>query len=556
MPEVPAVVKITLAQLNPKVGDFDRNLEKALKALNTAKADKADLIVFPELYLMGYPPQDLLERRWFIKHQEQALKALANASKNFSEIGIIVGAALKNKREPGRGLYNSAVLVHNGQVVYSQAKSLLPTYDVFDEDRYFDTASKVKPVPFQDESLGLCVCEDAWNDPDLWLQQQLYDLDPLSNLHEMGAGVIINISASPFHTGKDEIRFRLIHNHAKRLGVPLVFVNQVGGNDELIFDGRSMVLDKKGHPVALFPAFEEHVETVDITQTGTKGMFRPQDPVESVRQALVLGIRDYLGKSGFSRAVVGLSGGIDSAVTFALAAEALGRGNVLGVSMPSMHSSTGSVEDSRVLAANLDTDFRVVPIKGIYDAYMAELADHFTGLPLDVTEENIQARIRGNILMAISNKFGHLVLATGNKSEMAMGYCTLYGDMSGGLAVLSDVPKTMVYQLADHINTTGEIIPRAIIEKAPSAELRPDQKDQDTLPPYDVLDRVLQLHVEDGFSGAEIIDQGFDPEMVRFVVGTINRNEYKRKQAPPGLKVTSKAFGIGRRMPLVAKHDM
>lgn len=549
-------MKITLAQLNPKVGDFDRNLEKALDALKVAKQDQADLIVFPELYLMGYPPQDLLEKRWFIDHQERALNALAEASKDLPDTGIIVGAALRNKREPGRGLYNAAVFILNGQAVYNQPKSLLPTYDVFDEDRYFDTASKIKPVPYQDETLGLCVCEDAWNDPDLWLQHQLYDLDPLANLHEMGAGVIINISASPFHTGKDEIRFRLIHNHAQRLGVPIVFVNQVGGNDELIFDGRSMVLDKKGEPIALFPAFEEHVETVDLSQPGTKGMFKPQDPVESVHQALVLGMRDYLHKSGFSRAVVGLSGGIDSAVTFALASEALGKENVLGVSMPSMHSSTGSVEDSRVLAANLDTDFRVVPIKGIYDAYIAGLADHFAGMPLDVTEENIQARIRGNLLMAFSNKLGHLVLATGNKSEMAMGYCTLYGDMSGGLAVLSDVPKTMVYQLADHINKDREIIPRAIIEKAPSAELRPDQKDQDTLPPYDVLDRILQLHVEDGVSGAEIIDKGFDPETVRFVVGTINRNEYKRKQAPPGLKVTSKAFGIGRRMPIVAKHDM
>ena len=549
-------MKIMPAQLNPKVGDFENNTARALNTLKRGQAGSADLVVFPELFLMGYPPQDLLEKSWFIEKQEKALADLVKASRQFPGLGLVVGAALPSGLDPGRGLSNAAVLVQGGKVLFSQAKSLLPTYDVFDEARYFDPARTIQTVAFKNRSLGLTVCEDAWNDPGFWQNQPLYSRDPLKELAGRGADLFINVSASPFHAGKDELRYRLLSNHARRHGIPLVFVNQVGGNDELIFDGRSMVLDRSGEPVSLLPAFEERVETIEVDDPGRPGLFAPQDRIESVHQALVLGLADYLRKSGFQKAVVGLSGGIDSAVTFCLAVEALGRKNVLGISMPSMYSSTGSVEDSRQLAANLGTEFKVVPIKPMYDSYMAGLREHFAGRPVDVTEENIQARIRGNILMAFSNKCGHLVLATGNKSEMAMGYCTLYGDMSGGLAPLSDVPKIMVYELAEHINRDREIVPRAIIEKAPSAELRPDQKDEDSLPPYAVLDQVLQSYVEEGLSVGAIIDRGFDPDMVRWVVRTINHNEYKRKQAPPGLKVTSKAFGVGRRMPIVARHDV
>jgi len=548
-------MKVTAAQLNPTVGDIEGNLGKVSAALDQAAAERPDLVVFSELFLTGYPPQDLLERSWFIEKQERALYRLAEASRRHPETGLVIGAALPSRRQFGRRLTSAAVLIYQGRIIFQQDKSLLPTYDVFDEARYFDPAEKIRTVAFKDQVLGLSVCEDAWNDPEFWPQGLIYDRDPIAELAGQKADLFINVSASPFHAGKDEMRYRLIRNHAVRHGLPFVFVNQVGGNDELIFDGRSMCLDKKGEPIALCPPFREHIQTVDLDLLGGRQSFRPQDKIESVHQALVLGLRDYLGKSGFKSAVVGLSGGIDSAVVCALAVEALGRENVLGLSMPSMYSSIGSVEDSRRLAANLDIEFKVIPIKGIYEAYLSGLAEHFQGRPFDVTEENMQARIRGNILMSFSNKFGHLVLTTGNKSELAMGYCTLYGDMSGGLAVISDVPKIMVYELARDFNRDREIIPQAVLDKAPSAELRPDQKDQDTLPPYDVLDQILNLYIEQGLSREEITDRGFDQDLAAWIIKTVNRNEYKRWQAPPGLKVTSKAFGLGRRMPLAAKHD-
>lgn len=548
-------MKVTACQLNPKIGDFEGNLNKALGALDQARPQAPDLVVFPELFLMGYPPQDLLEKKWFMDKQAQALDRLAAASQDLPDTGLIIGAAVPTKKDTGRGWYNAAVLIHEGKIAFSQAKSLLPTYDVFDEARYFDPARQVRVVHFKDDVLGLCVCEDTWNDPGFWPDHRLYSHNPVETLAESRPTLFINVAASPFHVGKDEFRYRLIRHHAVRHGVPFIFVNQVGANDELIFDGGSMILDRHGDPIALFPTFVEHVAMVDTAAPGRPGAFAPQEEIATVHEALVLGIRDYLGKSGFTTAVVGLSGGIDSAVTYALAVRALGPDKVLGISMPSMYSSTGSVEDSRQLAANLGAAFKVVPIIDMYNAYLAGLSPHFEGRPTDVTEENIQARIRGNILMAFSNKFGNLVLTTGNKSEMAMGYCTLYGDMAGGLAVLSDVPKGLVYALADYMNREREIIPRATIEKAPSAELRPNQKDQDTLPPYDLLDRVLHLHVEEGLSSREIVAQGYEAEVVGRVVRTINCNEYKRKQAPPGLKVTSKAFGIGRRMPIVAAHE-
>jgi len=549
-------VKIAVAQLNPKVGDIRGNLAKAMSTLDQVAADQPDLVVFPELFLTGYPPLDLLERSWFVSKQEAALDELTGYSSRWPETGVIIGAALPSRRKPGRGLYNSAVLIYQGRVVFKQPKSLLPTYDVFDEARYFDSAPKTLPVTFKGERLGLNVCEDAWNTADFWPQGRIYDQDPITLLHEAGTTLFINISASPFHAGKDELRYRLIQQHAAKHRTPFVFVNQVGGNDDLIFDGRSMVFDENGRLVLLAPAFEEDVLVVNLGRPQPGLAFRPQDRIESIRMALVLGLRDYVRKSGFSKVVVGLSGGIDSAVTFALAAEALGPENVLGVSMPSPYSSPGSVEDSRKLAENLGVEFKVVSITGIFEAYLQSLGPHFEGLPQDVTEENIQARIRGNLLMGFSNKLGHLVLATGNKSEVAMGYCTLYGDMSGGLSVISDVPKVMVYDLAGHINQDREVIPQAVLDKAPSAELRPDQKDEDSLPPYPVLDQILNLYIEDGRSREEIVAAGFEPDMVHWVVRMVNRNEYKRKQAAPGLKVTSKAFGFGRRMPIVAEYDL
>ena len=548
-------MKVTLAQLNPKIGDFKGNLDKALKVMEQVKPESPDLIVFSELFLMGYPPQDLLEKKWFFERQRRALEALMEASKSYPDTGIVVGAALPTSRSHGRGLFNAALLIYQGQAVYAQAKSLLPVYDVFDEARYFDTANLIKPVEFKGEFLGLNVCEDAWNDPDMW-QSRLYPEDPISALARQQTSLLINVSASPFHAGKDDVRYRLIHRHVLRHKTPMIFVNQVGGNDQLLFDGQSMVLDKDGNLLALLDEFAEQVVTVDLKNPGPPIEFKPKNEIESIRRGLVLGIRDYLGKSGFSSAVIGLSGGIDSAVTCALAVQALGPENVTGVSMPSVFSSQGSKDDARELAKNLKIAYHSIPIKPIHDAYLESLTPHFQGRASDVTEENIQARIRGNILMAFSNKFGSLVLSTGNKSELAMGYCTLYGDMSGGLAVLSDVPKTVVYQLAEHLNRDGEVIPWNSITKPPSAELRPDQKDEDSLPPYPLLDQILQLHIEDGLSSREIIDRGFEPDMVKWIVRTININEYKRRQAPPGLKVTTKAFGVGRRMPIVAEHNL
>ncbi len=548
-------MKVVAAQLNPVVGDIDGNLRKAIKTLRHSVKELPDLLVFPELFLAGYPPRDLLERPSFIEKAGNAVKELARVSVNYPQTGIIIGAPLPSNQEGGRGLYNTAVLIYRGQILNTQPKSLLPTYDVFDEARYFDPAPDNRPIDFKGETLGLTVCEDAWNDPELWAKRN-YPYDPVEEVVKKGASILINISASPFQIGKEEVRYRIISNHARKHKVPFVYVNQIGGNDELIFDGRSLCVDGSGECLKVFPAFKEHIQAVDLTKKGIAGAYVPQDKVESVYEALVLGLRDYIRKCGFSRAVLGLSGGIDSAVTCCLAAEALGSENVLGISMPSLFSSPGSVEDSRRLAENLGIEFKIIPISNIYSGYLETLAEHFRGKEADITEENIQARIRGNILMAFSNKFGHLVLSTGNKSEVAVGYCTLYGDMSGGLSVISDVPKTMVYQLARFINRDKQLIPREIIEKAPSAELKPNQLDQDTLPPYDILDQILCYYLDEGYSAGDIIRKGFSPETVRWVITTVDRNEYKRKQAAPGLKVTSKAFGVGRRMPIAARYDL
>ena len=547
-------MKITLAQLNPTVGDIRGNLAKVTQTLSQCSKDSPDLVVFPELFLVGYPPRDLLERPSFVARTEEAIRELLEVSQKYPQTGIIVGAPQLGQQSAGKGLHNSALLIHQGQLLFTQHKSLLPTYDVFDEPRYFDPAANDPVVKFKDRTLGISICEDAWNDPALW-HRPTYSYDPIEVLAEKGADLIINIAASPFHRGKEKLRYDIVRSHATKHRIPFLFVNQVGANDELIFDGRSICLDGAGDLMAVLSPFVEQVETISLDGTGSRDPYVPQEEIASVQQALVLGVRDYMDKCGFSSAILGLSGGIDSAVTCCIAVEAIGAENVVAVTMPGPYSSTGSIEDSRKLAENLAVRFEIIPISPAYEAYIASLQDHFKGREPDITEENFQARIRGNILMALSNKFGHLVLSTGNKSELAVGYCTLYGDMSGGLSVIADVPKTMVYELAQYLNRDAIIIPQEIVNKPPSAELRENQTDQDTLPPYEVLDEILHYYVDEHYSMADLLQHNFDPETVKWVVRTVDRNEYKRRQAVPGLKVTSKAFGMGRRMPIAAKFE-
>ncbi|MBW1916626.1 MAG: NAD+ synthase [Deltaproteobacteria bacterium] len=546
-------MKITLAQLNPVVGDVAGNLQKILD-LWPRFSSQSDLLVFPELFLVGYPPRDLLEKPSLIAAVRSAIQELLKASTGYPGSAILVGTPWPSDRDSGKPLCNSALVIYQGKTICHQHKSLLPTYDVFDETRYFEAAGEVQVCPFKDQRLGISICEDAWYGPESW-SRQLYPVDPLKVLAQKGATLLINIAASPFQVDKEATRYQLLRRHAEQYQLPLIYVNQVGGNDELIFDGRSLVLDRAGELLSVLPAFQEEVVTIDIEAGASPRPFVPQEPIASVYQALILGTRDYLRKCDFSRAVVGLSGGIDSAVTCCLAAQALGRENVLGVAMPSPYSSPASLADARKLAENLGIEFKVIPIATIYRSYLDTLSLHLPVEEINVTLENIQARIRGNILMALSNQYGYLVLSTGNKSELAVGYCTLYGDMSGGLAVLADVPKTMVYQLGHYINRAAEIIPAPILTKAPSAELKPDQKDQDTLPPYDLLDQILHYYLTEKYSAQDIINLNYDPEVVHWVIRTVDRNEYKRRQAAPGLKVTSKAFGMGRRMPIAANYN-
>ncbi len=547
-------MKITLAQLNPTVGDIEGNLTQ-IKETISRFSEVSDLIVFPELFITGYPPRDLLEKKIIIEKTQSAVQELTKSSSKHPKTGIILGAPTLTRKNTGKGLYNSAILIHKGRISFMQHKSLLPTYDVFDEARYFDSASEVQIIQFKGSALGISICEDAWNEPELWPKGEMYPVDPIEKLAKKGASIFINISASPFYAGKEELRYRIIRNHAKKHARPFVYVNLVGGNDELIFDGGSICVDREGEPIHFFPSFKEQVQTLDMKSVGNPSLWIPPDKSESVYEAIILGIRDYMRKCGFSKAVIGLSGGIDSAVTGCLAKEAIGSENVLGVSMPSPFSSKESLEYAKRLAKNLGIQLKVIPISSIYHSYIQSLRKHLGDWrDIDVTLENIQARIRGNILMAYSNRFGYLVLSTGNKSELAMGYCTLYGDMTGGLAVISDVPKTMVYELARFINRKSEVIPNEIIERKPSAELKPDQFDQDTLPPYDILDQILFYYIEQGYSLKELLKLKLEPKMVEWIIHTINKNEYKRRQAPPGLKVTSKAFGMGRRMPIAAKY--
>lgn len=537
-------MKIALIQTNPLIGAFASNAQSLKGWLSKARQAGCDLAVFPELSLCGYPPQDLLERPSFIQAHDQAL---SDFIQDLEGITCIVGA-LEQRNEAGKPLYNSAFVVEKGRRLAWARKQLLPTYDVFDETRYFEPGSNATVFSFQDQCFGLTICEDIW-----WNEHR-YAVNPLKDivLKTVAPDCLINISASPYHYGKLAERLDVFSRLCRQNSVPLLYVNQVGGQDSLIFDGHSMVIDRNGHLVQVASGFEEDMLIVEI-DGWNKAASPPvlTDTIDHVESALVLGVRDYLHKTGFTKAVLGLSGGIDSAVTAVVACKALGPENVLCVAMPSPYTSQHSVDDARQLAQNLGCDFEVISIAETMQVYEAALSPYFTGLAEDATEQNIQARIRGNILMAFSNKFGRILLSTGNKSEMAVGYCTLYGDMSGGLAVIADVPKTMVYELALSINQKHPTIPERIITRPPTAELKPDQCDQDDLPPYPVLDAVLHAYLEEHKCIEEIAAQGIDPALVRDIVRRIRINEYKRKQAPLGIKVTTKAFGSGRRYPIV-----
>jgi NAD+ synthetase len=555
-------MRIALAQINPTVGDLAANSRKAIDFISRAKSAGAGLVVFPELSVIGYPPKDLLLKPQFVQDNLNAVNEIAT---RVHGIDALVGYADRNADPVGRPLHNAVALLRDGAIFSRHFKTLLPTYDVFDESRYFEPGPShlrsdlavIDGVP-----TGLSICEDLWNDEKM-IPRRLYHQNPIADLSHAGAQVMINTSASPFVVGKHDFRLKLFSSQVRQFARPLVYVNQVGGNDELVFDGNSVVFDSLGNIIAQAKDFQEELLIVDIPiggrlESGAAGpMNQPSAGVESIYKALVLGLRDYLYKCGFTSAVLGLSGGIDSALTAAIAVAALGRDKVVGVAMPSRFSSEHSVADAKALANNLGIAFHVIPISDVHDAYEKTLSPAFAGRTSDVTEENLQARVRGALLMAFSNKFGHLLLTTGNKSEIAVGYCTLYGDMCGGLAVISDVPKTTVWEMSRWINQQAgrEIIPRNSIEKVPSAELRPNQTDQDSLPPYELLDAILHRYVEEEQSAAEIIAEGFDSATVMRVVKLIDRSEYKRRQMAPGLKVTSRAFGFGRRMPIAQNYQ-
>ncbi|MCK4546947.1 MAG: NAD+ synthase [Candidatus Eisenbacteria sp.] len=544
-------MKIALAQIDPTVGDFEGNLRHIRQALKDARAGGADLCLFPELCLTGYPPHDLLERPRFV---EQNLEALDALRPDTADIAAVVGFVGTTADGVGKGLYNSAALLAEGQVVSVHSKTLLPTYDVFDERRYFEPASRVRPVEFRGIRLGISICEDMWNVPDFW-PRRMYEKDPVRDLVNQGADILINISASPFTLEKRRLRPEMLKAAALNYGRPLFFVNQVGGNDDLVFDGHSLAFGPDGALWARGREFGQDLIVVD-TDAGT-GEIRdlcPSDEAAAL-EALVLGTRDYAHKCGFQSAVLGLSGGIDSALTAAIGARALGPGNIHGIAMSSRYTSDESVRDARAIAEALGIHLHFISIDDIFEVFLRKLAPVFGDLEPDVTEENLQARVRGVLLMALSNKFGHLLLTTGNKSELATGYCTLYGDMAGGLAVLADVPKTMVYRICEELNRQDPIIPRSVIDKPPSAELRPDQTDQDSLPPYDVLDQVLEYHIEERMDLDRIVERGFDRTLVEDVLRLVRVNEYKRRQSPPVLKITSKAFGPGRRMPIAQRWN-
>jgi NAD+ synthase (glutamine-hydrolysing) len=546
-------VKIALGQINPTVGDFAGNAAKIIQFSHQAQAAGAGLILFPELSVCGYPPRDLVERASFVAHNRETVEQIAGETRG---IAVICGLVTPAQAESGKSAMNSAALLRDGQVVFLQSKMLLPTYDVFDEMRNFAPAKTQLLFPFCGKQMALTICEDAWNDKHFW-NKRLYSFDPVEALVQAGGNFVLNISASPFWLGKRELRRDMLATIARNDKVPVAMVNQVGGNDSLVFDGSSLVLNSAGGIIAQGKSFEEDLVFFDSDRLTGEMHKQVEGEEASAYAALVLGTRDYVRKCGFRSVIVGLSGGIDSALTACIAADALGSENVIGVGMPGPYSSQGSIDDARALAGNLGIRFELLCITEIFESYRQALRDVFTGYQEDVTEENIQSRTRGTLLMALSNKFGAIVLSTGNKSELGVGYCTLYGDMAGGLAAISDVPKTLVYRLSRYVNSRRSVIPEATLEKPPSAELRPGQKDSDTLPPYDVLDKILDDYVEDSHSAEQIAkDHGFELELVRRVISMVERSEYKRQQAAPGLKISAKAFGYGRRFPIAAKSDV
>ncbi len=561
-------MRLGLLQLNPTIGAFAVNRETLLSAYAAAVARGAEFLLAPELFLCGYPPRDLLLRDDFV---EANLSALAETARGVGAVPLCVGFVDRNPDRPGRALRNAAAILQRGNIIWRTTKSLLPTYDVFDEDRYFEPAKTVEPFAFNGRKLGITICEDIWNDEDFW-PERLYRRDPVKELIAQGAEIILNLSASPWHDGKERTRLEMLRRVAHDENIPLAQVNAVGANDELIFDGHSVALDASGKVLALGKAFAEEVLVVELNLSGSRGdeaqmktgnapesphvsscdsTFQPRE--ELLFRALSLGIRDYVRKCGFKSVILGLSGGIDSALIAVLAADALGAENVLGVSLPARYSSSGSLTDAEQLARQLGIRYEVLPVEPVFNAVEAQLHELFAGTKPNEAEENIQSRLRGVTLMALSNKFGGLVLTTGNKSEMAVGYCTLYGDMNGALAPIADVLKTDVYRLARWVNREREIIPSDSITKPPSAELRPGQQDQDSLPAYEILDAILDLYVVKNQGKAEIVARGFEAAVVNDVVNKINFSEYKRRQAAPGLKVSPRAFGMGRRLPVAQR---
>lgn len=551
-----SAMRIGLAQINPIVGDIEGNTAKILEYIARAEAEAADIVVFPELAVFGYPPKDLVLRKDIVRQNFEAMQRVAAAC---TQVTAIVGYAHPDPSGEGKGVLNAAGVCRNGRLESWYAKMLLPMYDVFDEARYFNTGHEARLVDFSEDGrsvrAGITICEDLWNNQQ-FEGRQVYGIDPVDVTARAGANLLINLSASPYRAGVEPRREQLFSTQMREHRIPLVYVNQVGGNDDLIFDGASMVMDATGTVIARAKAFEEDLLIVDLSDSAGNRMEPQPDFLDGIRKALVLGTRDYVTKCGFQEVVLGLSGGIDSAVTAALAVEALGPGCVHGVAMPSRFSSPHSLEDARSLATTLGVDFRTIPLENAHRSMEATLSESFAGRSADVTEENMQSRIRGGILMALSNKFGWMLLTTGNKSELAVGYCTLYGDMCGGLAMLSDVPKTTVYELARRINEVAgcDMIPRRTIERAPTAELRENQTDQDVLPPYEILDEILELYVEQDRSPDEIAAMGFERTMVERIARMVRTSEHKRKQSPVGLKVTSRAFGTGRRFPIAAKY--
>ncbi len=541
-------MRIYIGQINPTVGALQANAELIRRAYDDGVEAGAEVVMVPELAVTGYPPLDLLDREVFITAALQVRDSLASMT---GDVPLVFGCITRNESWCGKPLHNSAIVARNGRIILQQDKSLLPTYDVFDELRYFEPGRSVGVVDIAGRRAGIAICEDFWFDDEI-LGTKLYCRNPVDELARQGAEVIFNISASPFNAGKRLSRYELFSRIARRYGIPLVYVNQVGGNDELLFDGSSIVIDREGRTIFCSPAFEEDRRLVELDGTPCQSALALGED-EEIGLALILGLRDYIRKCGFMDVVVGLSGGIDSAVTAAIAVEALGREHVTGIAMPSHFSSQGSIDDARALAQNLGIAFHLVPIQPLYAPYEKAFDGLFGDQRFDITNENVQARIRGNILMAWSNRTGAMVVSTGNKSEMAVGYCTLYGDMAGGLALLGDVYKTMVYRVARWLNRNGAVIPEASITKPPSAELRPNQTDQDSLPPYETLDEILKLYIEEWMEIDEIAASGFDRELVARILKLVDTNEFKRRQAAPTIRVSNKAFGSGRQMPIAQR---